>query len=194
MAKRDPKDAYAARGASRKGSTQEPESVVKSAAINVRKALAGIYLLEGRGSLKTCLIEAGFSPTTARGPKDKGLDAKACLEEAKKLDSKADPANLLSAARKRAAQSIAAIDPLRTPLRDVVRLLDTTEKYFGNHEIPTGSPTLALAERLAGIAALLAVARERGLPTGERSVATRTLDAVMVERNPLETKGESDNR
>ncbi len=154
----------------------------KSTEINIRKALAGLALLQGHGSLGRCLVRGGFSRSTARRPEANGLTAKRCIEEAAKFDELASPAKLLDLARRRFAATLAAVDPATVPLHHMVRAADTAEKYYGGHQIPADSPTLALAERLAGIAALLAVARERGLPI------TRTIDVKA-----LIPKVESDN-
>ena len=154
--------------------------------INIRKALAGLYLLQGRGSLKRCLIDAGYSRATARNAGNEGLQAETCIEESAKLDSKANPANLLETARRRAAAAFEAIDPKTAPLRDVVRMLETSEKYFGGHAIAPGNASLELAERLAGISALLAVARERGLtPVATRTPTLDYVNAEKVETTPL---------
>ena len=111
--------------------------------VNIRKALAGIYLLDGRGSMMRCLMLAGFSRSTARVQIRNGITAEQCLTE---------------------AQTIALMDPARTPVRDTVRLLEAVEKYHGGHELATTHPILALGDRLAAIAALLTEARRRGLP------------------------------
>lgn len=131
--------------------------------VNIRKALAGIYLLDGRGSMLRCLILAGYSRSTARVQVRNGLTADQCLAEAAKMDADASPAKLLEGARRRASQTIAIMDPARTPVRDTIRLLEVVEKFHGGHELSTTHPVLALKDRLDAIAALMIEARRRGL-------------------------------
>ena len=114
--------------------------------------------------MKRCLIDAGYSRATARSLSGKGLGAKECLEETRKLDATANPATMLANARRRAAACIEAIDPKTAPLRDVVRMLDTTEKYYGGYAIVAGNQAFSTVERLAAIGALFAIAQARGLP------------------------------
>lgn len=132
--------------------------------VNIRKALAGIYLLDGRGSMLRCLMLAGYSRSTARVQVRNGLTGDQCLAEAAKMDEGASPAKLLEGARRRASQTIALMDPARTQVRDTIRLLEVVEKFHGGHELSTTHPVLALKDRLASLVALLLVARERGLP------------------------------
>jgi len=132
--------------------------------VNVRKALAGIYLLQGRGSTLRCLLLAGFSRATARLQKQNGLKAEACIAEAAKWDRGANPAKMLEAGRRRAFAVIDSIDPSTVPLKDAMKMLDTVEKYYGGHELAPANVAFGLVERLAQIASLLAVAQHRGLP------------------------------
>ena len=159
--------------------------------INIRKALAGLYLLQGRGSMKRCLIDAGYSRSTARLVTQAGLSAESCLKETAKLEASANPAKLLETARRRAAACIEAIDPKTAPLRDVVRMLDTTEKYYGGYAIAAGNQAFSTVERLAAIGALFAIAQARGLPVpaptipyldAETSDSTRASTAALVGR------------
>lgn len=131
--------------------------------LNIRKALAGLYLLQGEGSQFRCLMKAGYSRSTAKKLTANGLTAKRCLEETAKLDNSANPAKMLEVARRRAMLSMESIDPKTAPLKDVVRMLDTVEKYYGG-QIPAMHATLTLSDRLSGMVALLAVAAARGLP------------------------------
>ena len=147
--------------------------------INVRTAMAGIYLAQGFGSLTRCLVKAGYSRATARNLTNNGLGAKRCLDEALKLDPTASPAKLLEGGRRRLAESIAFIDPAAVPLRDVVRMFEATEKYFGGHELAPSNVTLGLVDRLAQIASLLAVAQHRGLPVPK--VEPSYVEAQIVE-------------
>lgn len=144
--------------------------------VNIRKALAGIHMLNGEGSAYRCLMKAGYSRATAR--RLNGLSVKDCIDEAAKLDPLMSPAKLLEGGRRRLAESIAFINPQTAPLRDVVRMFEATEKYFGGHEIQPGNATLNLADRLAGIVAFLVVARERGLPVPD--LPAQFLEAKVV--------------
>ena len=147
--------------------------------INIRKALAGLYLLQGRGSMKRCLIDAGYSRSTARVLAAKGLDAKTCLAETHKLEASASPAKLLETARRRAFAVIEAIDPKTAPLKDVVRLLDTTEKYFGGHAVSAPGSSFSTVERLAAIGALFAIAQARGLPVPAPSLPFVDVEPIL---------------
>mgnify|MGYP001417843249 CR=1 FL=1 len=138
--------------------------VESSKRINWRKALAGIKLLEGHGSLKQCLIDSGFAEHSARKPQDNGLAADRCLAEAAKLGIDSNPAKMLEAAREKAMLAIAACDPNTVALKDAMKMLDVIEKYHGGHEIAAGHAITSLTDRLTGMVVLLAVARERGLP------------------------------
>ena len=157
--------------------------------VNMRKALAGIYLLRGEGSQLKCLVKAGYSRATARIQTQAGLSAKACIAEAAKLDSRANPAKMLEVGRSRAMLAIESCDPTTVPLKDAMKMLDTVEKYYGGHQLQPSSGGLALAERLAGIAALLAVARERGLPIQQAQLPA--IEAQLVATSP--TQGQADN-
>ena len=147
-----------------KRSTDLPAIDTPQNRINIRKALAGLHLLNGEGSELRCLVKAGFSRSTARNLTQNGLSAERCIAEAAKLDSKANPANMLAAARARALLAIESHDPKTVPLKDSMKMLDTVEKYYGGHEIQPSASILSVAERLATIASLLAVAQARGLP------------------------------
>ena len=132
--------------------------------INIRKALAGVYLLNGEGSMTRCLMRAGYSRASARIQTKAGLTAKSCLEEAAKMDVQSSPGKLLEAGRRRAALAIAACDPAKVPLKDSMKMLETVEKFYGGHELAANVALTTVADRLSSIAALLAVARQRGLP------------------------------
>ncbi len=103
--------------------------------IDIRRAMAGIYHLQGHGSMYRCLVRAGFSRSTARNLTRNGITAELCVAEAAKLDPMVAPSKLLEAGRRRLAESMAFLDPAKAPLRDVVRLFEATEKMFGGHEI-----------------------------------------------------------
>jgi hypothetical protein len=132
--------------------------------INIRKAMAGIHLLNGEGSQFRCLVKAGFSRATARNLTQAGLRAETCIAEAAKLDSMANPAKMLEAGRARAMLAIQSCDPKTVPLKDAMKMLDTIEKYYGGHELQPTNALITVADRLAQVASLLAVAQARGLP------------------------------
>ena len=111
-----------------------------------------------------CLIKSGYSRATARLQKQAGLTAESCIAEAAKLDGMAHPAKMLEAGRARAMLAIQSCDPVKVPLKDTMKMLDTVEKYYGGHEIPVGSALTTVADRLSQIAALMALAQRRGLP------------------------------
>ena len=96
---------------------------------NIRKAMAGKYLLE-RLTLKQALIKAGYAESTARTPGQHGLSAEACLREAGKLDPEADPRTLLSCARNTLLQKLRSIDPRKESLSAVARTVDVVERHF----------------------------------------------------------------
>jgi hypothetical protein len=147
--------------------------------VNVRMAMAGIYLIQGYGSMYRCLVRAGFSRATARCYTANGLSEKRCLEEAKKWDDGADPAKMLEAARRRAFAVIDSTDPKTVPLKDAMKMLDTVEKYYGGHELTPSNALLTVADRLSNIVAMLTVARERGLPVPALPAAF--VDAELVQ-------------
>ncbi len=146
--------------------------------VNIRKAMAGIYALQGEGSMYRCAVKAGFSRSTARRLLANGITAERCIEEAAKLDPELGPAKLLEGGRRRLAEQIAFMDPRTVPLRDVVRMFEATEKYFGGHELSPTNTLVTVADRLSQVAALLAVAQRRGLPVPR--VDTPYLDAEVV--------------
>jgi hypothetical protein len=103
--------------------------------INLRKAKAGIKLLEEGGSVKQALIASGYSPKTAHTPKAKNLDAKACIAEAVKLDPSLEPAKLVQGARKvfQAKIQHALDDPeaiTKARFSDIARFLEVAERSY----------------------------------------------------------------
>ena len=60
--------------------------------------------------------------------------------------------------------AIQSCDPSTVPLKDAMKMLDTVEKYYGGHELTPTNAILGLTERLAQLAALMAVAQRKGLP------------------------------
>ncbi len=161
--------------------------------INIRKALAGLHILKGSGSTMRCLMLAGYSRATARNLTEKGLGAQACIEEAAKFDPMMAPTKLLEAGRRRMAEALAVIDPTTTPLRDIARAFETTEKFFGGHEIQAASSLTTVADRLQSIVAMLVVARERGLPVpsmeGFVDVEIVPPDATGIEKSAADQLG-----
>ena len=151
--------------------------------VNIRRAMAGIHLLNGEGSQLRCLVKAGYSRATARNLTQAGLRAETCLAEAAKLDGIANPGKLLEAGRARAMLAIQACDPVKVPLRDTMKMLDTVEKYYGNREIPPGNTAIGVAARLADIVAMLVVARERGLPVPP--LPASFIEAELVATEPV---------
>lgn len=164
--------------------------------INIRKAMAGLRILNGEGSVMRCLIASGYSRATARIQTQAGLSAESCIAEACKLDERANPANLLAAARSRAMLAIESVDPKTVRLGDAMKMLDTAEKFYGGHEISPSSVALNVADRLAQVVALLVEAKQRGLPvpalpesfTDAEVVATRSesreMSTASVELTP----------
>lgn len=132
--------------------------------IDIRRAMAGVYALQGHGSMLRCCVKAGFSRKTARNLTQRGLSAEECIAEAAKLDPMLAPAKLLEGGRLVLAEQIAFRDPAKMAVRDAVKLFEATEKYFGGHELPTNQQLVTVADRLSQVAALLAVAQRRGLP------------------------------
>lgn len=155
--------------------------------INIRRALAGIHLLNGEGSQYRCLVKAGYSRVTARRITANGLTAERCIAEAAKLDGISSPAKMLEAGRARAMLAIQACDPSTVPLKDAMKMLDTVEKYYGGHELQPSSVALNVADRLSQVVALLVEAKQRGLPvpalpesfTDAEVVATRSESREM---------------
>ena len=141
--------------------------------VNIRRAMAGIHLLNGEGSQYRCLVKAGFSRSTARKVMQNGLTAERCIAEAAKLDGMANPAKMLEAGRSRAMLAIQSLEPSKARLGDVIKMLDTVEKYYGGHELTPTNAILGLTERLAQLAALMAVAQRKGLPVP-------SIEAVIV--------------
>jgi len=152
--------------------------------VNIRRALAGIHLLNGEGSQYRCLVKAGFSRSTARKVTQNGLTAERCIAEAAKLDGMANPAKMLEAGRARAMLSIQACDPSKVPLKDAMKMLDTIEKYYGGHEIAPVNAIVSLADRLAQLAALLVVAKQRGLPVPDLPPTYVEAEVVATSSEP----------
>jgi len=157
--------------------------------INIRKAMAGIYLLQGVGSEAKCLVKAGFSRKTAHTPKGSGLSASACIAEARKLDVNANPANMLATARARAMLVIEGVGA-DAPLKDAMKMLEVTEKYYGGHELRPVDAIVGLADRLAQMAALLTIGQRRGLPVPTLEADT-AIEAEVVATGPERVR--SDN-
>jgi hypothetical protein len=154
--------------------------------VNIRRAMAGIHILNGEGSQYRCLLMAGFSRSTARALGRNGLSAEHCIAEAAKLDGMANPAKMLEAGRARAMLAIQACDPVKVPLKDTMKMLDTVEKYYGGHQIPVSDALLGLGDRLAQIVALLRLGQSRGLPVP-------VIDAEIVSE-PVATSAEITTR
>lgn len=173
------------------------DGIVENRPINIRKALAGLYLLRGDGSLKRCLMQAGFSEKTASNPTQAKLTGQNLLAETARLENESKPGKLLAAARARMAEALAVADPLRTPLKDIARAFETVEKLHGAREssIPL-VPGLDVGERLVMVERLVLVARERGLPIGRKSLLSKakaaTIDAETVKSSEIPPM--SDNR
>jgi hypothetical protein len=169
--------------------------------VNIRRAMAGVYLQSGYGSLKQCLIRAGFEETTASNPETLGLSAERCLEEAKFFENNADPSSILSLGRLRMAESLAVLDPLRTPIKDVARAYDVVEKYHGRHTIPVDANPLALGDRFSVIINLVNIAAERGLPlpgidrllAGAKAVASCETEPPSAYVNSEKVETSTDN-
>ena len=160
--------------------------------INMRKALAGLRFLNGEGSMYRCLRAAGYSRWVARDQMRQGLTAKACVEEAYKLNKKATPANLLQLARGRAYAVIENADPLKIELRDAVRMVESFEKVYGSRELPPSQVETTLVDRLTSIVAYLVVAQQRGLPVPKLDqLLPATLDVAVSHVAPAITQRNS---
>ena len=101
----------------------------KTSSLNVRKALAGVKLLEGK-PLGQALTEAGFSKWTARAPSRNGISAEQCIAEAQKLDPELNPANLTTLAAQALGERLRAMhedgEHLRTPLLSLAKVYQIT--------------------------------------------------------------------
>ncbi len=115
--------------------------VKKPPGLNIRRARAGLFVLQGM-SLKQALLKAGYSEHTARAPKAHGLTAERCLLESSKLDKSSDPGTMLEAARRLGLRQVRAwLDKSDAQLTDKVgalaipRLVETIERYHGSVDV-----------------------------------------------------------
>ena len=140
-------------------------------------------MLEGL-SLKQSLIRAGYSPNTARTPKQHGLSAEACLQEARKLDPKADPGNLLASARKLLAQKIRLADPRKESLSSVARTVDIAEKHY-KHSEGSARPDepRTFAERIYLLKCLIREVERRGMVPAAPEAMPAVIDAEPVQED-----------
>jgi len=157
--------------------------------LDVRRAMTGVYLTQGE-SLRESMGRAGFSESAAVNPAKYGISEEGCIEEAKKFEAASDPANLLSAARSRFAQSLAVLDPQTARLGEVVKALEVSEKYYGKRELPAGAGFGMVVDRMQVYLTVVQAAQARGvaLPGMDRLPARRvSCDEVekSVELTPM---------
>jgi hypothetical protein len=141
----------------------------------VRAALAGLYLLQGHGSLKACLERAGFSEETARCSKAHGLTEKDCLRALEQWNNEATPSRLVKTARERAVQALDLMDPATVPVQHLARFVEMIEKFHGDRQIQPLADAARAADRLTVVFNLVTMMRDRGImaPTLE-TVAVRS--------------------
>jgi hypothetical protein len=158
-----------------------------------RKALAGIAMLSGVRTGKA-LIQAGFSPWTARVPKAKGLDAAVCIAEAAKVDPECRPANLLTKARGRLRELLDDDGRWkRARVGEVARMIESCERYYGaGRGLDALGEGETLEDRSRLVSALTAFVEEkaRQLKAGSGESGGDNREAP---HKSLETKATSDN-
>ena len=99
--------------------------------VNVRRALAGLNLLQGMRQGEA-LRQAGFAASTARNPKGNGIGAQQCLDEAAKVSGEDLAAKIAATARARLAAELDAYEVGDLPLDRLARAVDITEKWYGD--------------------------------------------------------------
>jgi hypothetical protein len=151
--------------------------------LNPRKALAGLNLLKGM-SQRAALIAAGYSPATAKTPKHKGLDAKACIDAARMLDPSCDPGKLVERARRALGRKLdrlmsddAAFD--KTSLAVFARNAEVVERWYGDRAAnDAGSSASHVVDALAWVSTIVAQLQ---------AARTATSSGESPEPAPIET-------
>lgn len=149
--------------------------------VNVRKAMAGIRLARGEGSLAACLVASGFSRATSRSQLRNGLTAEQCLAEAEKLGADTSPAKLLETGRRTLLETVAMAEPGSISVRDATRLLDVTEKYFGGHVSPLAPQAVSVAERMGTVLALAVIIQERSQPVVAKDESQQAKGPTIID-------------
>lgn len=138
--------------------------------VNMRKARAGRYILEGL-STGAALRKAGYAESTSRKPTGNNLTAEHCLRELSALDPSADPMTMLSEARRAGLRAVRALLSLPADqvldgknVGAVTKLWETAEKYHGRGaQAPQGAAVaVSFAERAVELAMLIDELRSRG--------------------------------
>lgn len=165
----------------------------KFGGLNTRKAMTGVYLMQGQ-SLRESMIRAGFAESVAASPAANGISEDLCIEEAKKMESSAEPSNLLSAARSRFAQSLAVLDPSTARLGEVVKALEVSEKYYGKRELPAGAGFGMVVDRMSVYLTVVQAAQARGLalPGMDRLLARRVSCEEVGKRMEIPPMSDND--
>lgn len=162
--------------------------------LNARKAIAGAALLQGL-TQRDALVEAGYSPATARTP-PQNLRASACIDELKKIDPDAIPAKLLGLTRTRLLEHLNSVKGSELRTGEIARLVDVTERAYGS-----GEPLDALDD-LRGYRERQSFAEELARRVASKirqPVATRTqlspdesaIEAEVVDVTPREDEEKS---
>lgn len=148
----------------------------RKAGLNLRKARAGLGMLNGK-SMRKALKDAGYAERTARNPKANGVDAERCIAETAKLPGMPEPVTLLRKARTaldmRLSQLIADPDSLAAErLADIARTAESAEKYYSGSAHGKTDERL-LPDRIAFVQVLI-----QSLPAGSlpHSVVNRSVD------------------
>ena len=137
----------------------------KGGEVNERKANAGINRIKNpQWSMQKCLVDAGYSPETARTQKSHGLSASACIAEAWKREPEAKPQNLLRKARilldKRLDVGLTQ-DLKDVKLTDVARMVDTVERSYAASDADISSDARSFAVRLKWLQEVTKVLKKR---------------------------------
>ena len=157
--------------------------------IVVRRAKAGLALLRGQ-RLGAALREGGFSGWTARAPKRNRINARQCLEEAKKLDRRVDGANLLAHAREILRRKIESLDPIRESFTTVARMVELVQKLYGSSERQPVPAARTFPERVRLLRELIREAERRGLVPSEPAESASATAAGRQRPTPqTEEKG-----
>lgn len=155
-----------------------------------RMAIAGLHMMQGKSQAES-LVEAGYSPSTARNPAAKGLGAAVCMQAAVEQFPAVDPSHLVEQARRVLGRKLDQLatasdqDIRHTPPREIARIFEVVEKAHG-HRSGDGGRDLdprSFAERVVWLQQLkLELDKLTGQNVGELPSPAAAVD-VEVEKD-----------
>lgn len=150
--------------------------------VNYKKARVGLQILAGdTRSQREKLVEAGYALSSAKAPKNNGIDSDRCVEEALKLDLKGDPATILRLARECLQEKLQSSSMMEERSPEIARTLDIAEKWFGDREVaPKPGRSTVNITRIQSVQLVLIEARERGLIALDPRLDGRVIEAETV--------------